>query len=184
MAKTSPESQIQQLVVAFTHVLKGLSALTRFGKALDPEDIVFAVGLLPASVRAELTQRHLFWAAQQLVLDPDPISDLAVPIALLRYLYPCDGNRPRFDLGMRSDLSERMRSDRFVSIAPKRHEHTPAQRAVELSMTSGRSPVALLERAPVRQHLRTRKERILHLEQLAAATGVDNPRQPVLELPE
>lgn len=182
MAKTSPESHIHRLVVAFTHVLKGLSALTRFGKALDPEDIVFAVGLLPASVRAELTQRHLFWAAQQLVLDPDPITDLALPIALLRYLYPCEGNRPRFDLGMRPDLSERMRSDRFVSIAPPRHEHTPARKAVELSL--GRSPVALLERAPVLPHLHSRNQRILHLEQLATATGVDNPRQPVLELSE
>lgn len=180
MTKTHPDSQLHQLVSAFSHVLKGLSALTRFGKTLDPEDVVFAVGLLPRSVQQELTSRHLFWAAQQLMLDPDPVQDLALPIALLRYLYPTEGRTPRFDRGMRPDLEQRMRSDRFVSIAPPRHEHTPAREAIKASQT--KSPHALLSGAPVLPRLRTRSERIAHLEHLARLTGVENPRQPCVEL--
>ena len=187
MARPTPDLQLEQteeLVTAFTHVLKGLYALTRFGKALEPEDVVFAVGLLPISVRQHLTKAHLFWAAQQLVLDPEPICDLALPIALLRYLYPCDdgGRTPRFDMGMRPDIRQRMKSDRFVSISPRRDEHIPARQAAAAAF-GFQSPATLLQSAPVRPELRTRAQRISHLQRLAVLTGVDNPMQPLLELP-
>lgn len=151
------------------NVLEGLYALSRFSKRLAPEDLAFAFMTLPESVRRELTKAHLLFAAQQLLLDPDPAQEVACHFQLLRYLYPVDGDHPRPDRGLRRDLRQRMaESGRFHPLKAPPPEHRLFLRP---------APPAPPEPAM------TRAERIAHLERLAAQTGVDNPRQPAAPVP-
>lgn len=178
MTKTC-NPNLHLLAKAFTHVLKGLTAMKRFAKTFDPEDVAFVIAILPLSVQQELTGPHLFWAAQQLLLDPEPFGEMHLAIALLRYLYPCEAGMPRFDLGLRPDLEVRMASEKFVPITPTRADLRPAREVVRAEILS---PQALLEAAPLLPHLRTREQRVAHLENLALLTGVPDPRQPLVEV--
>lgn len=151
------------------HILEGITALGRFGKNLSPEALQFAFLTLPESVRQELTQAHLLYAAQQLLLDRDRPDGIALHMQLLRYLYPCDGDAPRPDRGLRSDLRQRMAaSGSFQPLAPP-----PPEQRIFLP------PAPIPDQGPVM----TRAERIAHLERLAAQTGVTNPRQPAPLVP-
>lgn len=147
-------------------VVESLSALHRFAKKLTAEDHKFAYLTLPERAREELKKSDLIYAAQQLFLDPEPVEELAPHIALLRYLYPCQGRSPCADRGLRSDLRQRQAaSGTFHPLQPM-----PAEaRSFALPPAQALQPLA-----------RTRAERIAYLVALAAATGVTNPLQPAV----
>jgi hypothetical protein len=145
-------------------VLESLGALQRFSKRLGEHDLAFAYMTFPERAREELTKGLLIFAAQQLLLDPEPATSMAIHIALLRYLYPCQGDSPCVNCGLRADLAERMAAaGTFSPLAPMPPEH----RAFAL-------PPAEVIQPPAK----TKAEHIAYLEALAAATGVINPHQP------
>jgi hypothetical protein len=59
-------------------------------------------------VENELTPRHLMYAAEQFVQDPNRPRELPTHLALLRYLYRLENGLPNFTWGLRQDLPERM----------------------------------------------------------------------------
>jgi hypothetical protein len=147
-------------------ILESLSSLQRFAKKLSGDDHKFAYLTFPQKAREELSKAHLIFAAQQLLLDPEPATGMALHLALLRYLYPCQGLSPCVERGLRADLAQRLAaSGSFTPLTPTPPEH----RAFALP------PAQPIEPPPM-----TRAQRIAHLEALAAATGVTNPRQPAL----
>ena len=147
-------------------VLESLSSLQRFAKKLSGDDHKFAFLTFPERAREELTKAHLIFAAQQLLLDPEPMRDMALHLALLRYLYPCQGPSPCVDRGLRSDLSQRLAAaGTFSPLQPMPAEHRP---------------FALPPAKAIQPPARTRAERIACLVALAAATGVTDPLQPAV----
>ena len=167
---------LRPLIETFAHVLSGLAALRRWAKNPAPEDVVFAVGLLPASVQLELTPAHVLWAAKQLVLDPNPPEDMLIPIMLMRYLYPIGaGGQPIFEGGFRKDLQTRISSDAFCPLEPQRPEY----QLFEASRRDLVEPIAFLASYVTRASgPGGRQSRIARLERLAKLTGVPNPRDP------
>jgi hypothetical protein len=147
-------------------VLESLLSLQRFAKKLSGDDHKFAFLTFPGRAREELTKAHLIFAAQQLLLDPEPMLNMAPHLALLRYLYPCQGPSPCVDRGLRSDLSQRLAAaGTFSPLQPMPAEHRP---------------FALPPAQAIQPPARTRAERIAYLVALAAATGVTNPLQPAV----
>jgi hypothetical protein len=147
-------------------VLESLSSLQRFAKKLTGDDHKFAFLTFPQQARQELNKAHLIFAAQQLLLDPEPVPDMALHMALLRYLYPCQGNSPCVSRGLRSDLPQRLAAaGTFTPLQPVPAEH----RAFALP------PARTIQPPP-----KTRTERIESLLALAAATGVVNPLEPAI----
>jgi hypothetical protein len=147
-------------------VLESLSSLQRFAKKLTGDDHTFAFLTFPQQARQELNKAHLIFAAQQLLLDPEPVPDMALHMALLRYLYPCQGISPCVGRGLRSDLPQRLAAaGTFTPLQPVPAEH----RAFALP------PAQAIQPPP-----KTRAERIESLLALAAATGVVNPLEPAM----
>jgi len=147
-------------------VLESLSSLQRFAKKLTGDDHTFAFLTFPQQARQELNKGHLIFAAQQLLLDPEPVPDMALHMALLRYLYPCQGISPCVGRGLRSDLPQRLAAaGTFTPLQPVPAEH----RAFALP------PAQAIQPPP-----KTRAERIESLLALAAATGVVNPLDPAM----
>jgi hypothetical protein len=147
-------------------VLESLSSLQRFAKKLTSDDHTFAFLTFPQQARQELSKAHLIFAAQQLLLDPEPVPDMALHMALLRYLYPCQGISPCVGRGLRSDLPQRLAAaGTFTPLQPVPAEH----RAFALP------PAQAIQPPP-----KTRAERIESLLALAAATGVVNPLEPAM----
>ena len=147
-------------------VLESLSSLQRFAKKLTGDDHKFAFLTFPQQARQELNKAHLIFAAQQLLLDPEPVPDMALHMALLRYLYPCQGISPCVGRGLRSDLPQRLAAaGTFTPLQPVPAEH----RAFALP------PAQAIQPPP-----KTRAERIESLLALAAATGVVNPLEPAM----
>jgi hypothetical protein len=147
-------------------VLESLSSLQRFAKKLTGDDHKFAFLTFPQQARQELNKAHLIFAAQQLLLDPEPVPDMALHMALLRYLYPCQGISPCVGRGLRSDLPQRLAATgTFTPLQPVHAEHRP---------------FALPPARTIQPPPKTRAERIESLLALAAATGVVNPLEPAM----
>ncbi len=68
---------------------------------------------LPIQVQQELSSHHLAYASAQLLLDPARPQELAIPVALLRYLYRLENGLPNFNWGLRPDLAQRMAGTGF-----------------------------------------------------------------------
>jgi hypothetical protein len=67
----------------------------------------------PVQVQQELSSHHLAYASAQLLLDPARPQELAIPVALLRYLYRLENGLPNFNWGLRPDLAQRMAGTGF-----------------------------------------------------------------------
>lgn len=111
--------QFQAAVVA-------LQQLLPMGKQLTPAALVLAWDTLPERAKLDLTDEILLFAVQQRLLDPAPPKDLAPHLALLRYAYRLENDRPLVEHGLRPDLRQRMAApDRFHDPAPARQEQAP-----------------------------------------------------------
>ena len=89
-------------------LLDALAELVPFLRRPSGNAIDLLWASLPPAVREELTCRHLNYAAEQFLQDPDRPSDMPIHLALLRYLYRCENGRPNYGWGLRQDLPERM----------------------------------------------------------------------------
>jgi hypothetical protein len=147
-------------------VVESLSHVHRYAKNLSADDHKFIYLTLDERAKDNLTKADLIYAAKQLLLDPEPVTEIAVHMALMRYLYPCQGFAPCFDRGLRSDLAQRQAvSGSFHPLQPLQASHRPF----------ALPPARTIQPLP-----KTRAERIESLLALAAATGVVNPLEPAM----
>jgi len=150
----------------FQAAITSLQQLLPMQRPLTPAALVLAWDTFPASAKRDLTGEVLRFCVGQRLMDPAPPKELAPHLALLRYAYPLENDRPVVERSLRSDLAERMAApDRFHDPAPVRHEQAPPQRprlpgggrAWHPSEMTAQQHAAHLERvAAAMQHLRER----------------------------
>ena len=113
----------------FQAAITSLQQLLPMQRPLTPSALVLAWDTFPASAKQDLTGELLRFCVGQRLMDPAPPKELAPHLALLRYAYPLELDRPITGRGLRADLAERMAApDRFHDPAPVRHEQAPPQR--------------------------------------------------------
>jgi hypothetical protein len=113
----------------FTATMSTLLEVLPMQRRLTEAGLVMLWETFPASAKADLTVAVLRFCVSQRLLDPAPPKELAPHLALLRYAYPLEHDRPVTDRGLRADLRERMAfGDRFHDPAPARHEQAPPER--------------------------------------------------------
>jgi len=107
----------------FQASVTSLLQLLPMQRPLTAPALVLAWDTFPASAKRDLSGEVLGFCVGQRLMDPAPPKELAPHLALLRYAYPLENDRPITDRGLRSDLRERMAfPDRFHDPAPVRHE--------------------------------------------------------------
>ena len=107
----------------FQAAVTSLQQLLPMGKQLTPAALILAWDTLPERAKLDLTDEILLFAVRQRLLDPEPPKDLAPHLALLRYAYHLQNDRPMVEHGLRADLARRMAvPDRFHDPAPARQE--------------------------------------------------------------
>jgi hypothetical protein len=115
---------LQQFQVAIT----SLNQILPMAKPLSAAALVLAWDTFPERAKLDLSDEILLFAVQQRLLDPAPPKDLASHLALLRYAYHLENDRPLVERGLRPDLMRRMAApDRFHDPAPARQEQAPPQ---------------------------------------------------------
>ena len=97
----------------FAGAVAAISELLPYAKRPSVDALLLLWTTLPPQVRQELNSHHLAYASAQLLLDPARPQELAVPVALLRYLYRLENGLPNFNWGLRPDLAERMAGTGF-----------------------------------------------------------------------
>lgn len=139
-----------------------LSEMLPMQRAMSQEALLMAWETFPETAKQQLTPESLFFAVCQRLLDPAPPKDVALHIAILRYVYPIertikhergqDANEDRVMLesGPRSDLDNRMANpDCFHDISPRRHDSAPPviehSKRLTAGDTSRRSCIAAVE---------------------------------------
>ncbi|WP_438983872.1 hypothetical protein [Vulcanococcus sp.] len=85
-----------------------LSGSLPYGKKLTNEEVQFLWLLLPADVKAAVTDEMWAYGCSQRMLDPDPSKDLALHLQVLSYLFRIRDGQPAFDWGVKADLHHRM----------------------------------------------------------------------------
>jgi len=157
----------------FQVAIASLAQLLPMGKQLNGSALVMAWDTFPERAKRELTDEVLLFAVQQRVIDPAPPKDLAPHVALLRYAYPLENDRPVVERGLRSDLDERMASpDRFHDPAPVRQEQAPPSRM----LPSGQCHPSQMTPEQRRQHL----ERVIRAVEKVRIRGLGD-RNPSMD---
>jgi len=117
----------------FQAAITSLLQLLPMQRPLTPAALVLAWDTFPASAKRDLTGEVLRFCVGQRLMDPAPPKELAPHLALLRYAYPLENDRPATERRLRSDLAERMAApDHFHDPAPVRHEQTPPPERLRL----------------------------------------------------
>jgi len=117
----------------FQAAITSLLQLLPMQRPLTPAALVLAWDTFPASAKRDLTGMVLQFCVIQRLMDPAPPKDLAPHLALLRYAYPLENDRPATERRFRADLAERMAApDRFHDPVPMRHEQAPPPRRLML----------------------------------------------------
>jgi len=157
----------------FQAVLTTLTQLLPMQRQLDAAALVMAWDTWPRAAKAQITASMLQFAAVQRQMDPAPPRDVALHMALLRYLYPIENDRPVVERGLRPDLPERMQDpDRFYDPAPAREDLRPARdRAPRLPAGGAWHPSML---TPERRHAHVRRVEA-RMEALIAAGAAGKP---------
>lgn len=88
--------------------LMALSGSLPYGKKLTNEEIQFLWLLLPADVKAAVTDEMWAYGCSQRMLDPDPSKELPLHLQVLSYLFRVRDGQPAFDWGVKADLQGRM----------------------------------------------------------------------------
>ena len=154
---------IEEFQAAITSLLQ----LLPMQRPLTPAALVLAWDTFPASAKRDLTGEVLRFCVGQRLMDPAPPKELAPHLALLRYAYPLENDRPATERRLRSDLAERMAApDHFHDPAPVRHEQAPPPERPRLpgggrqwhpsQMTAEQHAAHLRGVAAAMQHLRDR----------------------------
>jgi len=152
----------------FQAAVVSLQQLLPMGKPLTPPALVLAWDTLPDRAKLDLTDEILLFAVQQRLIDPQPPKDLAPHLALLRYAYPCENDRPMVDRGLRRDLDRRMASpDCFHDPAPARQEQAPPPRP---SLPAGSTHWHPSQLTPQQRHA--------HVQQVAKAVATVRAQGP------
>lgn len=115
--------------------LMALSGSLPYGKKLTNEEIQFLWLLLPADVKATVTDEMWAFGCSQRMLDPDPSKDLPLHLQVLSYLFRIRDGQPAFDWGIKPDLEHRM----ALPSCFHPHHLTPAayhQQALEPAVTN------------------------------------------------
>jgi len=144
----------------FQAAVTSLLQLLPMQRQLTPAALVLAWDTFPASARRDLSGDMLRFAVSQRLLDPDPPKDQAPHLALLRYLYPTEHNRPVFDRGLRGDLRERMRQPEVF--------HDPAPARLEQAAAQGQAPRLPGGGKPWHPSQLSEAHRLAHVERVAA----------------
>lgn len=148
-------------VEQFTAAIGGLLEVLPMQRRLSEGAILMLWETMQKTARLDLTTGMLGFAVGQRLLDPDPPKELALHLALLRYLYPLEHNRPVVERGLRPDLPERMRQPEvFHDPAPVREEFAAASTRA-LRLPGGSRPWHPSEM--------TAQQRAAHLQQVEAA---------------
>lgn len=93
----------------FGRVITGIQQLKPFAKQLDESGLMLAWLSFPEEARIKLSDKHLTYAAAQLLLDPDPPKEVPVHLLLLRYLYRLENGQPNVRWGLKADIDSRMK---------------------------------------------------------------------------
>ena len=110
----------------FHAAVTSLMQLLPMSKQLTGSALTMAWDTFPERAKLDLSDEILLFAVQQRLLDPAPPKDLAPHLALLRYAYHLENDRPIVERGLRPDLVRRMAApDRFHDPAPARQEQAP-----------------------------------------------------------
>ena len=97
----------------FAGAVGAISELLPYAKRPSVDALLLLWTTLPPKVQEELSSHHLAYASAQLLLDPARPQELAIPVALLRYLYRLENGLPNFNWGLRLDLAQRMAGTGF-----------------------------------------------------------------------
>jgi hypothetical protein len=153
----------------FQAAVTSLLQLLPMQRPLTAPALVLAWDTFPAPAKRDLTGEVLRYCVSQRLLDPAPPKELAPHLALLRYAYPLEHDRPITERGLRADLAERMSApDRFHDPAPVRHEQAPPERP---RLPGGGRPWNPSELSP--EALRAHVERVEAAMQRIWAGGMD-----------
>jgi hypothetical protein len=154
----------------FQAAITSLLQLLPMQRPLTPAALVLAWDTFPASAKRDLTGEVLRFCVGQRLMDPAPPKELAPHLALLRYAYPLENDRPATQRRLRSDLAERMAApDRFHDPAPVRHEQVPPPE--RLRLPGGGRPWHPSQLSP--EELQARVERVAEEMQRIWAGGMD-----------
>lgn len=145
----------------FQAVLSTLAQLLPMQRQLDAAALVMAWDTWPRAAKAQVTAAMLQFAAGQRHMDPAPPRDLALHMALLRYLFPLENDRAMVDRGLRADLENRMQEpDRFHDPAPARQEQAPPPKRRRLQGRGGWWHPSQMTPVERQQHLRRVEARL------------------------
>ena len=97
----------------FAGAVGAISELLPYAKRPSVDAQLLLWTTLPIQVQQELSSHHLAYASAQLLLDPARPQELAIPVALMRYLYRLENGLPNFNWGLRPDLAQRMAGTGF-----------------------------------------------------------------------
>ena len=97
----------------FAGAVGAISELLPYAKRPSVDAQLLLWTTLPIQVQQELSSHHLAYASAQLLLDPARPQELAIPVALLRYLYRLENGLPNFNWDLRPDLDQRMAGTGF-----------------------------------------------------------------------
>lgn len=151
----------------FQAVLATLTQLLPMQRQLDAAALVMAWDTWPRAAKTQLTASMLQFAAGQRQMDPAPPREVALHMALLRYLFPIENDRPVVDRGLRPDLAERMQApDRFHDPAPLREDLRPARERAPRLPAGGAWHPSMLTTEQRHAHVRRVEAR---MEQIVAA---------------
>ena len=106
----------------FAGAVGAISELLPYAKRPSVDAQLLLWTTLPLQVQQELSSHHLAYASAQLLLDPARPQELAIPVALLRYLYRLENGLPNFNWGLRPDLAQRMAGTGFQPLPSSQHE--------------------------------------------------------------
>lgn len=106
----------------FAGAVAAISELLPYAKRPSPDAQLLLWTTLPNQVQQDLTSHHLAYACAQLLLDPARPQELAIPVALLRYLYRLENGLPNFSWGLRPDLAQRMAGTGFQPLPSSQAE--------------------------------------------------------------
>lgn len=115
--------------------LMSLSGSLPYGKKLTNEEVQFLWLLLPADVKAAVTDEMWAYGCSQRMLDPDPSKELPLHLQVLSYLFRIRDGQPAFDWGVKADLQHRMALPSCFhphQLAPAAHN----QQAIEPAATN------------------------------------------------
>ena len=157
----------------FTASMGFLAEMLPMQRALTPEALAMAWETLPPAAKAGLTPASLAFAVKQRLLDPQPASDVALHIGLLRYVFPVErttrrerGEEVNADMvilehGPRYDLPQRMsQPDRFHDSGPARQAPPPAPATAKRLTASGFWNPSMLTPEQLRAHVQKVAEQV------------------------